>query len=138
MDLIDRRELGLGFAKPEAFIKPEYAYGWNSAIEVINAVPTVEAVEVVRCKDCTEWDKNERECSHWYGFRENDFCSYGERRDSNAADAYAFEPVKHGRWLPQVLLGERVWDCSECKTLGSPHWRRCPNCGAKMDLEETE
>lgn len=45
------------------------------------------------------------------------------------------EVVKHGRWLPQVLLGQRVWDCSECKTLGSPFWKRCPICEAKMDLE---
>ena len=41
-----------------------------------------DVVEVVRCKDCTEWDKNECECSHWYGFRENNFCSYGERKDT--------------------------------------------------------
>ena len=41
--------------------------------------------------------------------------------------------VVHGRWLPQKLLGERVWDCSECKTLGSPQWKFCPVCGAKMD-----
>lgn len=44
-------------------------------------------------------------------------------------------PVQHGRWLPQVVLGQKAWDCSECKTLGSPHWKWCPNCGAKMDLE---
>lgn len=50
--------------------------------------------------------------------------------DAPAVDA---EPVKRGRWLPQVLLGERVWDCSECKTLGSLHWKRCPVCEAKMD-----
>ena len=42
-------------------------------------------------------------------------------------------PVRHGRWLPQVVLGEKAWDCSECKTLGSPHWKWCPVCGAKMD-----
>ena len=42
-------------------------------------------------------------------------------------------PVRHGRWLPQVVLGQKAWDCSECKTLGSPHWKWCPNCGAKMD-----
>ena len=40
-----------------------------------------ELVEVVRCKDCTEWDEKEQECSHWYGFRENDYCSYGERSE---------------------------------------------------------
>ena len=42
-------------------------------------------------------------------------------------------PVRHGRWMPQVVLGQKAWDCSECKTLGSPHWKWCPVCGAKMD-----
>ena len=42
-------------------------------------------------------------------------------------------PVRHGRWLPQVVLGQKAWDCSECKTLGSPCWKWCPVCGAKMD-----
>ena len=46
-------------------------------------------------------------------------------------------PVVHGRWLPQVVLGQKAWDCSECKTLGSPHWKWCPVCGCKMDLEAT-
>ena len=36
------------------------------------------------CKDCTEWDKNECECSHWYGFKENDFCSYGTPKERGA------------------------------------------------------
>ena len=44
--------------------------------------------------------------------------------------------VRHARWLPQVVLGQKAWDCSECKTLGSPHWKWCPVCGCKMDLEE--
>lgn len=50
--------------------------------EVIDA-PTADVVPVVRCKDCTEWDEISSECSHWYGFRENDFCSYGERKDGD-------------------------------------------------------
>ena len=45
------------------------------------------------------------------------------------------EPVRHGRWLPQIVLGTRVWGCSECKTIGSPQWKRCPVCEAKMDEE---
>ena len=45
--------------------------------------------------------------------------------------------VRHGRWLPQVVLGQKAWDCSECKTLGSPNWKWCPVCGCKMDLEAT-
>ena len=45
-------------------------------------------------------------------------------------------PVRHGRWLPQIVLGKKAWDCSECKTLGSPHWKWCPMCGCRMDGEE--
>ena len=45
------------------------------------------------------------------------------------------EEVKHGQWMPQILLGEKVWHCSECKTIGSPQWKRCPICEAKMDGE---
>ena len=45
-------------------------------------------------------------------------------------------PVRHGRWLPQIVLGKKAWDCSECKTLGSPHWKWCPMCGCRMDEEE--
>lgn len=48
------------------------------------------------------------------------------------------DPVRHGRWLPQVVLGQKAWDCSECKTLGSPHWKWCPICGCKMDLEAAD
>lgn len=57
--------------------------------------------------------------------------------DLRGMEAADVEPVKHGRWLPQILLGTRVWDCSECKTIGSPAWKRCPVCEAKMDEEET-
>lgn len=48
-----------------------------------------DVAPVVRCKDCTEWCEKEQECYHWYGFRENDFCSYGRRKDeiSKATDS---------------------------------------------------
>ena len=47
------------------------------------------------------------------------------------------EPLKRGRWLPQIVFGTRVWDCSECKTIGSQTWKRCPVCEAKM-IEEVK
>lgn len=43
-----------------------------------------------------------------------------------------------GEWMPQILLGQRVWDCSNCKTLGSPNWICCPVCGADMRKGENE
>lgn len=50
---------------------------------IINDAPTVDAVEVVRCKGCREWDENEQECQGWYGFRADDFCSFGERKTND-------------------------------------------------------
>ena len=47
----------------------------------IRDMPTVDAVEVVRCKDC-KWCVSSV-CRHGFGLnwsREDDFCSYGERR----------------------------------------------------------
>ena len=55
--------------------------------------------------------------------------------DIKGMKAADVEPVKRGRWLPQILNGTRIWDCSECKTIGSPAWKRCPVCEAKMNEE---
>ena len=57
------------------------------------------------------------------------------RNDIELLPADDVEPVKRGRWLPQILNGTRIWDCSECKTIGSPTWKRCPVCEAKMNEE---
>lgn len=62
--------------------------------EVIRRLPTVDAVEVVRCKDCRSGSRNTPDGFHWPdGFawctrckimmNSCDFCSYGERRTGN-------------------------------------------------------
>ena len=51
--------------------------------DVFADIQSADVAPVVRCKDCTEWDEISSECSHWYGFRENDFCSLGERKDGD-------------------------------------------------------
>ena len=64
-----------------------------------------------------------------------DRCDYMAVRVTNIMNIPAADvvEVRHGKWLPQVLLGTKTWDCSECKTLGSPQWKWCPVCGTKMD-----
>lgn len=51
-------------------------------------------------------------------------------------DALAEE--KHGRWIiHSVGKGKHATNyavCSECSVCGSPTWKRCPVCEAKMDL----
>lgn len=49
--------------------------------------PAVDAVEVVRCKDCKHYHDFEThfDCNHICGMdyvQPNDFCSYGEKRGS--------------------------------------------------------
>ena len=55
-------------------------------VSLVEKQPTADVVEVVRCKDCTEWNKDEYECSHWYGFREDDYCSLGARKDGGVKE----------------------------------------------------
>ena len=60
---------------------------------MIRKRPTVDAVEVVRCKDCKYWQDNNdgyphEECRWGHGETPdaNDFCSYGERRADDAVN----------------------------------------------------
>ena len=46
MRLIDADALGIGKANRDCFDDPKYADGWNSAIEIINNAPTIEAEPV--------------------------------------------------------------------------------------------
>ena len=67
---------------------------WKELADMIlNGVPTIDAVSVVRCKDCIWWINNLTEFSADEDFLQcrwneeespnaDDFCSYGERKES--------------------------------------------------------
>lgn len=75
----------------------EYVYDTNAVLDSIDAQPTVDAVEVVRCKDCKYWEQYNAcdgtkpyryRCMNYDGFfykrtASDNFCSYGERRDND-------------------------------------------------------
>lgn len=83
-----------GMEKTEAMCKA-FKCGWNDALaSVMDYAPTVDAVEVVKCKDCIysypfseEALKNplrvgEWHCEFWYAeMHEDDYCSCGKRRE---------------------------------------------------------
>lgn len=50
-----------------------------ACLEAIDDAPTVDAVEVVRCKDCKHRCENDDFIC--IGVKNNDFCSYGERKE---------------------------------------------------------
>lgn len=48
----------------------------------LEALPPVDAVPVVRCNDCNEYQDNFHWCKlHDVEMQPMDFCSYGERKD---------------------------------------------------------
>lgn len=89
MRLIDADALGIGKANPEMFENKGYADGWNSAIEILQQSPTIEAEPVVHCKDCKYSKKfnitGNRYCEfhgeHEYPVSDDDYCSNGAKMD---------------------------------------------------------
>lgn len=72
----------------------------------------------------------------------NKKCKYYEEDDCHAmryADhliANGVEIPNTGRWITHNK-GKNNWcECSECNTVGSPFWKRCPVCEAKMEVAE--
>lgn len=47
----------------------------------IKKAPTIDAVEVVRCKDCKFYHKQECELENPYKTKESDFCSFGQKKE---------------------------------------------------------
>lgn len=62
-----------------------------AGVKIINQFPAVDAVEVVRCKDCKHTKTDECEdpaiyCKKWdrWEMPEDFFCGYGERKPDEA------------------------------------------------------
>lgn len=69
---------------------PEYTGYALSANEVAMAVedaPTIDAVEVVRCRDCKWYDKHDKRCKVWnHGVLSIGYCYRGEEREDETVD----------------------------------------------------
>ena len=89
VDLVEREAIkdAIGFMNLHFL-----GHGENkSVLDSINEVPSVDAVPVVRCKDCIHWYEAEGACLKiysdgavspyaWQDRNPDDFCSYGEKR----------------------------------------------------------
>lgn len=130
-------------------IDPKSAY-------CIDSVQAVDAVEVVRCKDC--------KCSQRWGnegtllcyrdettvhiVKPDAYCDGAQRRyAADDPEILRFTPVVHGYWVGTQYDGFAdgcpvydLWECSECREEyesegDPPPYNYCPKCGAKMDGE---
>lgn len=48
---------------------------------VIEAEPTIDAVPVIRCKDCKYWNGSGKYCDYEMSGLEDDFCSWAKRKE---------------------------------------------------------
>lgn len=48
--------------------------------QIIDEEPSIDAVPVVRCKDCKYYKENTLVCSR-YGLEDDDYCSWAERKE---------------------------------------------------------
>ena len=73
--------------------KLDWWYKGRNIRHVIDDAPTVDAVPVVRCKDCVHWDDDPDTYGSDYGPKgkcmksfetmcADDFCSYGKRKEN--------------------------------------------------------
>lgn len=98
MRLIDVDDLGVGRCSKDV-LPAAYCAGWNGLLGLIEKAPTVDAVVVTRCKDCKHFNHKRMECEneaistdheggaqYSLNFWPDDFCSYGEPKESNHAD----------------------------------------------------
>ena len=89
MRLIDA-DRAMEIVRNQGIAHPNAYHLTNYATLILREAPTVDAVKVVRCKDCKYWQDNNdgyphEECRWGHGEtpEANDFCSYGERKEGN-------------------------------------------------------
>lgn len=81
----------------------------------------------------TTWNALER--AEWYNNADRDIA---ENLVLNAPTVDA-APVVHGRWDLVDREEPQRYGCSKCSCLSwYGTYRYCPNCGARMDLEEQD
>ena len=84
--LVDADALGVGRCSKD-ILPDAYCAGWNGLIELIEKAPTIDAVPVVRCRECKWWQEDDDvgHCDNPDGLdnyaKPEDFCSYGERKE---------------------------------------------------------
>ena len=86
MRIIDADALGVGRCSKD-ILPAAYCAGWNGLIELIEKAPTIDAVPVVRCRECiayTPVDDNTGKCVFLIGKHQyvvpDGYCYLGERK----------------------------------------------------------
>lgn len=94
MRLIDADELRAWLVKAGRFLKLQddkrtASHAIGKIIDHVDKTPAVDAVPVVRCRECKYYKPDEFECGCDFAgglpyVKADDFCSFGKRRDQSA------------------------------------------------------
>ena len=85
MRLIDA-DRALEIVRDQGIAHPSAYHLTNYATLILREAPTIDAVPVVRCRECKYCDPENHHCDHHMGTvaplrrKPDDFCSYGEKR----------------------------------------------------------
>ena len=90
MRLIDA-DRALEIVRDQGIAHPNAYHLTNYATLILREAPTVDAVEVVRCKDCKfgDWDSEPNDAMVCMRTKDgfwrsgNDFCSFGKRKEGD-------------------------------------------------------
>ena len=98
----------------------------------------------VCCCDCGKWFPSTKAFTKFYSSTAFMLCSKCANKLEQEIRRYKVEEapaadvveVRHGRWLCVDTDIEQFFLCNRCKK--KEYWESnyCPNCGAKMDVEE--
>ena len=86
MRLIDA-DRAMEIVRDKGIAHPNAYHLTNYAMLILREAPTVDAVEVVRCRECKHCAPENYHCDHPMGTvaplrrKPEDFCSYGERKE---------------------------------------------------------
>lgn len=79
----------------------EWYEGAKSAITLLQKEPTVDAVPVVRCKECNCFERNNTKKGevlycyyHEMNIKEDDFCAWGERKEDETGNTYSIGKIE--------------------------------------------
>ena len=65
---------------------------WADAIPTIKSLPSSDAIEVIRCKDCKYWHREIHNGIEYFNFNSCDLNHYGDGHNFYCADGERREP----------------------------------------------
>lgn len=105
----------------------------NALIRIIDAqMSTIECLKRIQDKEILEGKS--RHCTIHYSTKLETLNNVLETIDSMLGADVA--PVTHAKWSMRTLKNKTDLVCSHCSLVMNIEFPYCPNCGARMDMDE--